>query len=963
MSQVIAGIYEIDRPIGAGGVGTAYLGWHLRLNKQVVLKADRRTLAAKPESLRREVDLLKSLSHTYIPQVYDFVEENGVVYTVMDYIAGESLDKPLKRGERFEQPRVIRWACELLEALCYLHSRPPYGILHGDIKPANIMLRPDDRICLIDFNIALALGENGAVKAGSSRGYASPEQYAEAIPEPGSAVSERKGKNETASTETVCTEKTPDATENLECTKTLSMPGSVGSNSGSSSQSSGRLLDARSDIYSLGATLYHLISGKRPEPEADKVVPLTPDVCSRAVAAIIQKAMEPDPGNRYQSAQEMLEAFRTLGEKDPRTIRYRRAQKITGAAFVTLFLISGAAALVGSKQMGMVQEALALSEYSENALRQGKVSEAVTLALQAVSKKKLFAGTGVAQAQYALTEALGVYQLADSFQDLDAIELPAAPLDMVLSQQGNRLAVLYAWELALFDTETQDKIIELPLIHSALADAVFLGEDRMIYAGENGVTCVNLATKKSEWTVDKGSRIAVSEDESLVAVVSEAGNSAYIYRALDGEKVAEYTFDGRRMQETENTIFADPRDTVFSLSQDGSVLAVSFSDGSLSFFDSEEEHCVYRNPESMWFEGGFCRDNFVFAAGKKGGSSLYLAELDSYGCLEGYSSANKIHVRVGEEKVYLSDGGMLEELDLSDGTERECAYTDSAGITEFSVDDKTALVVTDDQRFSIYNAAAVKTSEWEENQNQNFAELRGEYAAIANRDENFIRILKLEQHPEAQLLSYDAGYVHDEARISQDQKTTMLFGYSGFRIYDLASGELRNETVLPDAEKIYDQQFRKSQDVSLLEVTWYDGTVRCYSAADGTLLSEEKKAAPDRDLEEEFETKAYRIHSSLHEAPKVYDAKTGKYKGTLEEDAYLTYVNEVGEYLIMQYVSADGRKFGYLLNQNLEKLAYLPGFCDLSGEMLIFDDESGNLRQSRLYSLRELIALGESIES
>ena len=58
----------------------------------------------------------------------------------------------------------------------------------------------------------------------------------------------------------------------------------------------------------------------------------------------------------------------------------------------------------------------------------------------------------------------------------------------------------------------------------------------------------------------------------------------------------------------------------------------------------------------------------MFAAGKKGGSSLYLAEPDSYDCLEGYSSANKIHVRVGEEKVYLSDGEMLEELDLSDGT-------------------------------------------------------------------------------------------------------------------------------------------------------------------------------------------------------------------------------------------------------------------------------------------------------
>ena len=136
-------------------------------------------------------------------------------------------------------------------------------------------------------------------------------------------------------------------------------------------------------------------------------MPLTPDVCSRAVAAIIQKAMEPDPGNRYQSAQEMLEAFRTLGEKDPRTIRYRRAQKITGVAFVTLFLISGAAALVGSKQMGMVQEALALSEYSENALRQGKVSEAVTLALQAVSKKKAICRDGRCTGAVCIDGSLG----------------------------------------------------------------------------------------------------------------------------------------------------------------------------------------------------------------------------------------------------------------------------------------------------------------------------------------------------------------------------------------------------------------------------------------------------------------------------------------------------------------------------------------------------------------------------
>lgn len=161
MANIIASTYEIIEKIGSGGGGIVYLGRHLRLEKLVVLKADKRTISAKPEVLRREVDALKDLSHTYIPQVYDFVEQDGVVYTVMDFIEGESLDKPLKRGQRFPQAQVIGWACQLLEALCYLHSRPPHGILHSDIKPANIMLTPQGDIRLIDFNIALALGEEG----------------------------------------------------------------------------------------------------------------------------------------------------------------------------------------------------------------------------------------------------------------------------------------------------------------------------------------------------------------------------------------------------------------------------------------------------------------------------------------------------------------------------------------------------------------------------------------------------------------------------------------------------------------------------------------------------------------------------------------------------------------------------------------------------------------------------------
>ena len=95
--------------------------------RRTLEKADKRSLSAKEETLRREVDMLKNLSQSYIPQVYDFVQENGVVYTVMDYIEGESLDKLLARGQKIEQAEVIRWACQLLEALSYLHQVPPHG--------------------------------------------------------------------------------------------------------------------------------------------------------------------------------------------------------------------------------------------------------------------------------------------------------------------------------------------------------------------------------------------------------------------------------------------------------------------------------------------------------------------------------------------------------------------------------------------------------------------------------------------------------------------------------------------------------------------------------------------------------------------------------------------------------------------------------------------------------------------
>ncbi|EHO53530.1 kinase domain protein [Lachnospiraceae bacterium oral taxon 082 str. F0431] len=354
MSNIVGGIYELREQIGAGGGGIVYLGWHINLKKPVVLKADKRSLKVGYDILRKEVDMLKNLSNSYIPQVYDFFEESGVVYTVIEYIDGKSFKDLLNMGQVFCQSDVIRWACQILNALIYLHNQKPYGILHGDIKPANIMLRDCGDICLIDYNIALALGEDGAVRVGYSRGYASPEHY-------GISYFEDFDTNVYDDTEIVNSD-TVIVTGNRKITKYSNDKSKV---------SSGIRLDVRSDIYSLGATLYHLVSGNKPEVDATKVVRLDDTVCSPALASIISKAMHPVIGKRYQSADEMLQAFLDIYKNDKRSIRFRREKKIVFGALSIIALAGVISVAVGMKRQNILQQRLITVEYSKNALQEG----------------------------------------------------------------------------------------------------------------------------------------------------------------------------------------------------------------------------------------------------------------------------------------------------------------------------------------------------------------------------------------------------------------------------------------------------------------------------------------------------------------------------------------------------------------------------------------------------------------
>lgn len=173
IGDVINNTYRLMEEIGRGGMGVIYKAYHLRLKKYVVLKKIKSSFSGAIND-RAEVDLLKKLHHSYLPQVYDFLQFGQEVFTVMEYVDGSSLSECLKKNCSFKEEELSRWLRELLEVLDYLHSQRP-AIYHNDIKPGNIMITRQGHACLIDFNISLDETETDKI-IGLSEAYASPEQ-------------------------------------------------------------------------------------------------------------------------------------------------------------------------------------------------------------------------------------------------------------------------------------------------------------------------------------------------------------------------------------------------------------------------------------------------------------------------------------------------------------------------------------------------------------------------------------------------------------------------------------------------------------------------------------------------------------------------------------------------------------------------------------------------------------------
>ena len=405
--------------IGSGGGGTVFRAYHVRMQKYVVLKKIHDSIQNNID-IRSELDILKNLRHSYLPTVLDFFEDNGSIYTVMDYIPGESFESMLRRGVRFPQAKVVKYAAQLGEVLTYLQEQPT-PIIHGDIKPANLMLTPEDNICLIDFNISTMQNGTSYQNMGYTAGYASPEQvsivktlqqYLNAQGNaPQAAMPQMAVPQGSGVAGTVLLNPQGAAPQGSAVAGTVLL-----NPQGAAPQATiprttipqlppmKEKLDIRSDLYSVGATLYAMLTGMAPNEDFRQIVPIEQLIpnCSEGLAHLIHRCMEYNPGRRFANAKEYAKAVAAIAKVDKRYKRMVRRQDFTvvlcilGMAGCIVLTIFGRERII-AERIGVYNGIVAQMEELQGS---GDTSEFERLYEDAVSRFPKMAGAYYQKALY-----------------------------------------------------------------------------------------------------------------------------------------------------------------------------------------------------------------------------------------------------------------------------------------------------------------------------------------------------------------------------------------------------------------------------------------------------------------------------------------------------------------------------------------------------------------------------------
>lgn len=273
IGDLVDGKYRIIAQTGKGGMSTVWLALNEAVNKQWAIKEVKKSSPSTSDQIIKqnlvtEAGILRHLKHPHLPSIVDIFNEDDTFLIVMDYIEGRTLSDILKEQGRQPQADVVDWALQICSVFKYLHGLNP-PIIYRDMKPGNVMLKPDGNIMVIDFGTAREYkhesGED-TIHLGT-KGYAAPEQF----------------------------------------------------------QDNHQQTDPRTDIYNLGATMYHLVTGKNPSKPPFKFLPIrqVDRTLSSGLESIILKCVAPDPNERYQTVDDLEFALEHYQELEVETIKQK----------------------------------------------------------------------------------------------------------------------------------------------------------------------------------------------------------------------------------------------------------------------------------------------------------------------------------------------------------------------------------------------------------------------------------------------------------------------------------------------------------------------------------------------------------------------------------------------------------------------------------------------------------------
>lgn len=297
MEMVIASKYKVIKLLGKGGMGNVYQVWDIRLDKMWAMKL----VPIQPgienerlyQQLEMEVNTMKKLDHPLLPTVVDMIRTKDYICMIMEYIEGITMEAYIRKNKAVAQEKAIDWGIELAEVLAYLHRQRP-AIVYGDLKPANIMVRPDGRIKLIDFGTAMEyhVEREGKQLLFGTYGYAAPEQLQKTAAE----------------------------------------------------------IDGRCDIYALGTTLYHMVTGKNPSkpPYELQTIREVKSSLSEGLEKIIIQCTKTLPKERYQTCETCVEALKGYRQLERKQIFLK---KVVYAVYCLMLTISAFFLGIGMEQV------------------------------------------------------------------------------------------------------------------------------------------------------------------------------------------------------------------------------------------------------------------------------------------------------------------------------------------------------------------------------------------------------------------------------------------------------------------------------------------------------------------------------------------------------------------------------------------------------------------------------------